>query len=79
MFDSKQKSTGTRYTMMVGLLVGGLIFGPAALIVSGSSGYVAVSLALACSSLCVALAWINGKRRSELTIPSVAPQYSRAK
>jgi hypothetical protein len=29
--------------------------------------------------LCVALAWINWKRRSELTIPSVVTQYSREK
>lgn len=78
MFDSQQKSTGTRYTMTVALLVGALIFSPAALIVAGSTGYVAVSLALACSALCVALAWINWKRRSELTIPSVATQYSGA-
>ena len=79
MFDSQQKSTGTRYSMTVALLVGALIFSPAALIVAGSSGYVGGSLALACSALCVALAWINWKRRSELTIPSIATQYSRAK
>ena len=79
MFDSPQKSTGTRYTMTVALLVGALIFSPAVLIASGRSGRAAISLTLACSSLCVALAWIHWKRRSELTIPSIAGQYPRAK
>lgn len=79
MFDSEQKSTGTRYTMTIAWLVGALIFSPAALIFSGSSGYVAISLAFACSALCVAFAWINWKRRSELAIPSVVTQYSRPK
>jgi hypothetical protein len=79
MFDSQQKSTGTRYTMTIALLVGALIFSPAILIVSGRSGYAAISLTLACSALCVTLAWINWKRHSELTIPSIATPSARAK
>ena len=78
MIKSHQKYTGTQYTMTVALLIVAFIFSPAVLMVSRPLGYVSVSLALACSALCVILAWVNWKRHSELTIPSIATHHSRA-
>jgi hypothetical protein len=75
----QQKPTGTQYTMTVALLVAAFVFSPAALLVSRPNGYGFLSLALIFSSLCVILAWINWKRNSELTIPSIATQSPRAK
>jgi hypothetical protein len=65
--------------MTVALLIGAFVFSPAALIVSRPIGYGSVTLALAFSAVCAFLAWINWKRNSELTIPSIATQSSRAK
>ena len=75
MFDSHQRFTGTQYTMTVALLIVAFIFSPAAVIVSRPSGYVSVSLALACS----AFAWFNWKRYSQLTIPSIENPHARSK
>ena len=79
MFDSQQRSTGTQYTVTVGLLIMAFIFSPAILIVSRPLGYVSVSLAIACSALCVGLAWVSWKKYSELTVPSIATQDARSK
>ena len=72
MFDSGQKSTGTGYTTTIALLTIALIFCPAVLVVSHHVGVPSLSLAIACSTLCLILAWVNWKRSSRLTIPSVA-------
>ena len=77
MFDALQKSTGTQYTTTVAFLVVAFIFIPAILVVS--RGYVSISLAIVCSALCVALAWINWKRSSQLSILSIAIQRATAK
>ena len=66
MFDSGQRPTGT--TKTVALLVMAFVFCPAILLASRPVGYVAVSLAIACSALCVVVAWINWKRSSQLSI-----------
>jgi small-conductance mechanosensitive channel len=79
MFDSCQKSTGTRYTTTVALLTVAFIFSPAILVVLSPVGYVSLSLAIACSVLCVTLAWINWKKSSQLSIPSIAIQGAKAK
>lgn len=79
MFDSHQKSTGTQYTMTVALLIVAFIFSPAVLILSRPFGYVSVSLALACSALCVAFAWVNWRKYSQLTIPSLETPHARSK
>ncbi len=78
MLDS-QKSTGTGYTTTVALLIMAIIFCPAVLIASRPIGYVSLSLAIACSALCVILAWVNWKKSSRLTIPSIATQDGGAK
>ncbi len=78
MFAS-QKSTGTGYTTTVALLTVAFIFSPAALVVLRPVGYVSVSLAIACSALCVTLAWVNWRRSSQLTIPSIAIQGAKQK
>jgi hypothetical protein len=74
MFDSDQKSTGTGYTSTVALLIMAFIFCPAVLVALRPVGYVFLSLATACSALCVILAWVNWKKSSRLTIPSIAIQ-----
>ncbi len=79
MFDTQQKSTGTGYTTAVAYLVVAFIFIPAALMFYGRYGYVSVSLASVGTALCVGLAWMNWKRSSQLTIPSIAIQDAKAK
>lgn len=79
MFDTSQKSTGTGYTATVALLVAAFIFSPAVLIVTRPFGYLSISLAVACSALCVTLAWITWKRASHLTMPSIAVRELKAK
>ena len=79
MFDTQQKSTGTGYTSTIALLVLAFIFSPAALIFSGRFGYISVSLAIACSVVCIALAGLTWRKSSQRTIPSIATQEARAK
>jgi hypothetical protein len=77
MFDPQQKSTGTRYTLTAALLSIAVLFIPAMLVVSRPFGLVSVSLAITCSALCVGLAWINWKKNSDLTIPSIVSPSPR--
>ena len=79
MFDQNQKSTGRDCTMTVALLSVAFIFSPAVLAVSRPVGYLSVSLALACSGLCIAIAWVNWKRYSRLSIPSLEAPGSESK
>jgi predicted membrane channel-forming protein YqfA (hemolysin III family) len=79
MFDANRKSAGAGYTTTVAFLVAAFIFSPAMLVVSRPPGYVSASLALACGVLCVALAWVNWRKFSQLSIPSIAPQRATAR
>ena len=79
MSDNRQKYAGTRYTTTAALLIVAFVFSPAFAILSGSSGAVVRSLAPFCSVLCIALAWLNWKRYSELTILSIATPNPRSK
>ncbi len=72
MSDPSQKLTGTGYTATVALLAVAFIFSPAMLVVSRPFGYLSLSLAIACSALCVTVAWFRWKRASQLSIPSIA-------
>ncbi len=71
MFDSSRKSTEINYTTTVALLSGAFIFSPAVLAISRPFGYLSLSLAVAFSALCVALAWFDWKESSQLFIPSI--------
>ena len=71
MFDSQQRSTGTQYTVTVALLIVAFIVSPSVLMASRPVGYVSVSFAIVCSVLCTALAGMNWKKYSALTIPSI--------
>lgn len=71
MFESHQKSTGTGYTSTVALLAVAFIFSPAVLFISRPIGYVSASLAIVCSMVTAGWAWINWKRSSQLSIPSI--------
>lgn len=79
MFDPHQKSTGTGYTTTAALLAVAFIFIPAVLVVSRPFGYLSLSLAIACSALCVTLAWVNWKKSSQLSIPSITVPDAKAK
>jgi hypothetical protein len=72
MLQASEKSTGTGYTTTVAFLLVAFVFSPAVLIVSRPLGYVSVSLAIACSVVCIILAWVNWKRASQISIPSIA-------
>ena len=74
MFASGEKSTGTEYTKTVAFLVVAFIFSPAILFFLRPMGYLSVSVAVACSVLCVVLAWINWKKSSQLSMPSIEDQ-----
>ena len=71
MLESYQKSTGTGYTTTVALLAVAFVFSPAVLFMSRPFGYVGASLAIACSVFCAGWAWINWKKSSELSMPSI--------
>jgi len=77
MFNPCQKSTGTSYTTTVALLIVAVVFSPAVLVASRPIGHVALSLAVACSSLCVALAWVSWRKSSQLSIPSFGDPQSK--
>jgi hypothetical protein len=79
MLQESEKSTGTGYTTTVAFLLVAFVFSPAVLIVSRPLGYVSVSLAIACSVLCTLLAWVNWKRASRISIPSIASSDSGTK
>jgi hypothetical protein len=79
MFETQQKSTGTGYTTTAAFLIVAFIFIPAALMFWGHYGYSSISLTIAASALCVGLAWINWKRSSQLSIPSISVPSARAK
>ena len=79
MLDSRQKYVGTGYTITVAMLVLACVISPGLLLLSRPSGYVAPSVALACSAFCVAIAFIHWKKYSELTIPSITSPRPRSK
>jgi hypothetical protein len=79
MFQASEKSTGTGYTTTVAFLLVAFVFSPAVLIVSRPLGLVSVSLAIVCSVLCVLLAWVNWKRSSQISVPSIASSDSETK
>jgi hypothetical protein len=71
MFEAQQKSTGTSYTMTVALLLVALVFSPTVVVYTWPLGYLGVSLALACSVVCIGLAWLNWKRFAQLSILTI--------
>ena len=77
MFAS-QKSTGAGALTIAYLLVA-FIFSPALLVVWRPLGYTSVSLVIACSAFCIAMAWAKWKRSSDLSRPSMAGVRTAAK
>ncbi len=71
MFDSQEKSTGTQYTLTVALLTVAFVFSPALLLISHPLSPLSVSVAVAGSLVCLALARMSWKKYSNLTIPSI--------
>jgi hypothetical protein len=79
MLQASEKSTGTGYTTTIAFLLLAFVFSPAVLIASRPLGLVSVSLAIACSVLCLLLAWVNWKRSSRISIPSIASSDGETK
>lgn len=79
MLEPNQKTTGTQYTGTAALLIAGFVFSPSALILSHRLDYLSVSIAAAVTLLCVALAWINWRKNSQLTMPSLETPTVRSK
>lgn len=78
MFDPSRFSTRTGFTPSVAFLVAAFILSPAVLSVSPLS-YLTVPLAMACSALCAALAWVAWKKSSPLSVPSIAIRNGETK
>jgi hypothetical protein len=78
-FNSSQKFTGTGYTGTVAFLVVAFVASPALLVLSRPFGYASVSLAVLTSAICVSAAYINWKRFSQLSMPSIVAQRVRMK
>lgn len=72
MFDSSQIPTGTSYSTTITLLFLAVVFTPAMLLFSMPFSAIAVLLAAGGSAVCLALAWANWKKLSQLTIPSIS-------
>jgi hypothetical protein len=79
MFDAHQTSARTGHTTTVAFLAVAFIFSPAILVISRPLGYVSISMAIACSVVCVALAWVNWKRSSPPSRPAIAIQRAAVK
>jgi hypothetical protein len=79
MFDPCRKSTGITYTTTVAWFAVAFVFSPAVLAVSRPWGHWSLSLAIACSALCVTLAWVHGTKSPHLYIPSIAAQGEEAR
>lgn len=79
MLFSSEKPTGTDYTTTTALLIPGLVFIPAVLIISRPLSYVSLSAAIMCGAICTALARINWIRSSQLSISSIAYRGTDAK
>jgi hypothetical protein len=77
--NSSQHSTGTSYTSTAAYLAVAFVFSPATLLLSRPVGYVSVSLAIVCSAICLALAWLNWKKSSERSIPSIDAREATGK
>jgi hypothetical protein len=70
-FDSHRLSTGRDYTRTVALLCIAFVFSPVLLMLSSNFNYLPLSLAIACSALCTALAWASWTKTSQLSIPTI--------
>lgn len=79
MLDAHQKLTGTRYTATAALAVAGAVFSPVVLVLSRPFGQASIALAIAFSATCLALAWLNWRKYSRLTIPSIVTLASKGK
>lgn len=79
MFDPHLKSTGRDYTATAALITGAFIFSPVVLVASRPFGYVSIALAAACSAACLTLAWLNWKKSSQLSIPSIEVHFADVK
>ncbi len=74
MLDSR-----TKYTATVAFLVMGFIVSPAVLLASRSLNYTSLSVAIAFSALCGAMAWNQWKRHTEVAVPSITKSQAEVK
>lgn len=79
MLDPHQKPTGTRYTTTAALAIAAAVFSPVVLVLSRPFGQASISLAIAFSAVCLALAWLSWWKYSRLTIPSIESPSPRVR
>jgi hypothetical protein len=76
MFDSYAKPIGHNYTTTVALFCTPFCVSLAVLVASRSFGYVPLSLAGACSAICIIVAWALWKRSPGYPVPAVVARSS---
>lgn len=79
MFDSHQKSTGRDYSLTAALLAFGIMLVPALLLANHSVSRMALILSSIGSLVCLCVAWLNWRRNSKLTIPTIEDERTIAK
>jgi hypothetical protein len=77
MIQIQQKNARTASITTAALLALTLVFSAEMLVLSRFFGYVVLSLAAACSGLCLAFAWTSWNRHAEIRIPSIARTSQR--
>jgi hypothetical protein len=78
-FDSHLKSTGRDYSLTIALLAVGALLVPASMFANRAAGSGALTIAAAGSLVCLVLAWVNWKRNSQLTIPTIEDERTTTK
>lgn len=79
MLQIQERSTGTRYSILVTLLLIAYVYTPLVLLATRPVGYASLSLAFAFGILCTALGWFEWRKRSDLSILSVVPAVAHSR
>ena len=71
MLDSHLPSTGVKFTTTIAFLAVALMVSPLVVLASRPLSGAVITAGLATSFVCLALAWVNWKRYSQVTISSL--------
>ena len=75
MFDSETKYAGRHYTTTIAWIAVAVDFIPA-MIFAVRPTYVTLGLALICSVICLAMAWVSWRKSSRLETAAIAAQQA---
>jgi hypothetical protein len=79
MFQTPQRSTGTRYSIFAALLLVAFAVIPLLAVATRPLGQLPFSIALIGVIFCTALAWFERRKYSDLTLISVVPATVHAR